>query len=159
VLPLNPDALAVASDILAVQIAAYRVEGALIGISDFAPLNSTVEEIASSVDVFIGVHLADRLVGVARIESLDGHPAAEIASLVVHPEFHRQGIGRLLLQHVIATRGRDGLRVSTAEHNAPALGLYRQMGFRFEAAWTPPGVSFRVVRLLLDGRQPTPPKP
>jgi ribosomal protein S18 acetylase RimI-like enzyme len=151
-LALNSNVLAIASEILAVQIAAYRVESALIGISDFAPLNSTVEEIASSVDAFVGVHLADRLVAVARIEALPGHPAAEIASLVVHPEFHRQGIGRLLLLHVIETHGANGLRVATAEHNEPALGLYRQLGFRIEAAWTPPGETFRVVRLLLDSQ-------
>jgi [ribosomal protein S18]-alanine N-acetyltransferase len=56
----------------------------------------------------------------------------DIHNIAVHPDFRRQGIGRLLLEQVIdAARRQERLRVTLDVRcsNAPAQNLYRSFGF------------------------------
>jgi len=56
----------------------------------------------------------------------------DIHNIAVHPHFRRQGIGRLLLEQVIAAaRRQESLRVTLDVRfsNAPAQNLYRSFGF------------------------------
>ncbi len=56
----------------------------------------------------------------------------DIHNIAVHPDFRRQGIGRLLLEQVVAAaRGQERLRVTLDVRlsNAPAQNLYRSFGF------------------------------
>src|SRR5262249_47413621 len=56
----------------------------------------------------------------------------EIKALAVDPAFHRQGVGRGLLDAVIAEARADGMRKLTLRvlgHNAPARALYAAQGF------------------------------
>ena len=56
----------------------------------------------------------------------------DIHNIAVHPDFRRQGIGRLLLEQVVdAARRQDRLRVTLDVRfsNAPAQNLYRSFGF------------------------------
>jgi [ribosomal protein S18]-alanine N-acetyltransferase len=56
----------------------------------------------------------------------------DIHNIAVHPDFRRQGIGRLLLEQVVAAARRLGrLRVTLDVRfsNAPAQNLYRKFGF------------------------------
>jgi ribosomal-protein-alanine N-acetyltransferase len=56
----------------------------------------------------------------------------DIHNIAVHPDFRRHGIGRLLLEHVVAAaRRQDRLRVTldVRSSNAPAQNLYRNFGF------------------------------
>lgn len=56
----------------------------------------------------------------------------DIHNIAVHPDFRRQGIGRLLLEQVVAAaRCQDRLRVTLDVRfsNAPAQNLYRSFGF------------------------------
>ena len=56
----------------------------------------------------------------------------DIHNIAVHPDFRRQGIGRLLLEQVVAAaRRQDRLRVTLDVRfsNAPAQSLYRSFGF------------------------------
>ena len=52
-----------------------------------------------------------------------------IASLVVDPDYCRQGLARLLLRHVISIYAKDFLQVETATGNRPAMALYASLGF------------------------------
>jgi ribosomal-protein-alanine N-acetyltransferase len=56
----------------------------------------------------------------------------DIHNIAVHPNFRRQGIGRLLLEQVVAAaRRQDRVRVTLDVRfsNAPAQNLYRSFGF------------------------------
>jgi [ribosomal protein S18]-alanine N-acetyltransferase len=56
----------------------------------------------------------------------------DIHNIAVHPDFRRQGIGRLLLEQVVAAaRGQERLRVTLDVRlsNAQAQNLYRSFGF------------------------------
>jgi ribosomal-protein-alanine N-acetyltransferase len=56
----------------------------------------------------------------------------DIHNIAVHPDFRRQGIGRLLLEQVVAAaRRQDRVRVTLDVRfsNAPAQNLYRGFGF------------------------------
>ena len=56
----------------------------------------------------------------------------DIHNIAVHPDFRRQGIGRLLLEQVVdAARRQERLRVTLDVRfsNAPAQSLYRNFGF------------------------------
>ncbi len=56
----------------------------------------------------------------------------DIHNIAVHPDFRRQGIGRLLLEQVVdLARRQERLRVTLDVRfsNAPAQNLYRSFGF------------------------------
>lgn len=56
----------------------------------------------------------------------------DIHNIAVHPDFRRQGIGRLLLEQVVdSARHQERLRVTLDVRfsNAPAQNLYRSFGF------------------------------
>jgi [ribosomal protein S18]-alanine N-acetyltransferase len=56
----------------------------------------------------------------------------DIHNIAVHPDFRRQGIGRLLLEQVVAAaRRQERLRVTLDVRfsNASAQSLYRRFGF------------------------------
>jgi len=56
----------------------------------------------------------------------------DIHNIAVHPDFRRQGIGRLLLEQVVdSARRQERVRVTLDVRfsNAPAQNLYRSFGF------------------------------
>jgi ribosomal protein S18 acetylase RimI-like enzyme len=61
----------------------------------------------------------------------------ELLAIVVDPGVRRSGIGRHLLAAVLQEAKRTGVRkvwLNVAASNTPALGLFRQAGFRTERA-------------------------
>jgi GNAT superfamily N-acetyltransferase len=74
---------------------------------------------------------------------------AELAFLVIDP-YQGHGIGRLLMEHLIAIAREKGLRVLTAEvlpENAAMLRLFNDFGFR-----PVPQRDFSAVHLVLELR-------
>lgn len=127
--PLDHRELAVAICIHAVLKLAYAQEAALLQLRHFAPLDRTVEDIRSSQEFFLGALHGQELLGVLSIGPDDEPGQISIASLVVHPVHQRQGIARALMLE--ALRRGEGMvfSVSTGAQNAPALALYRGLGF------------------------------
>ncbi len=57
---------------------------------------------------------------------------AEILTIAVRPAFQRRGIGRMLMDHVIARAHADRVAsffLEVDETNPPAMTLYRRLGF------------------------------
>jgi len=57
---------------------------------------------------------------------------AHIATIAVHPEFRRQGIGRALLTHALLAAAEQGARAAVLEvraSNLIAQEMYRKFGF------------------------------
>ena len=58
--------------------------------------------------------------------------ACELARIGVNPSFKKQGIGTIILQHIIAEmkkQGFDGMRFIVSKTNPAALALYDKNGF------------------------------
>ena len=75
----------------------------------------------------------DMLAGFAALKAL-GDGEAEVKSMRAAPEARGTGVGRALLDHIIAEAEARGyarlyLETGTAPLHQPAIGLYRQRGF------------------------------
>jgi ribosomal protein S18 acetylase RimI-like enzyme len=123
--------IAVASNVHAVQMAAYALEAALLQVTaqEFPPLQRSTEDLQSDGSQYIAVHLGEELIAAASVELSDDGRCACIASFVVAPEFQRQGVGKKLLADIVRRNAFAELTVNTAVKNLPALGLYRQFEF------------------------------
>jgi putative acetyltransferase len=76
---------------------------------------------------------AGRLAGIGALKTL-GDGTAEIKSMRTHPDHLRQGVGTVLLLHMIAQARAHGLVRLSLETGSgpafePALALYRRHGF------------------------------
>jgi len=127
---------AIAEAIRSVHALAYAQEAKLLGLTDFPPMHVSTAQIQRSLERFIAASVGRDLVGAVGVEpagtaSWAGGPLhdAHIASLVVHPAFQRQHIGRRLVAAAIALVDGQPITVATARANVPALRLYAQHGF------------------------------
>ncbi len=59
----------------------------------------------------------------------------DISAFTVHPRSFRRGLGSRVLSYLLGIFGQEGLTVSTAAANLPALGLYQKHGFRLCREW------------------------
>lgn len=132
--PLDHRHPAVAAEINRVMRAGYMIEATLLGVADFVPVRRTAVDIAAARSLFLGAFLADRLVAVAEIETRRTG-AANIASLVVHPDHFRKGLGTALLGHIVASHGDRDITVTTGIQNEPALRLYARFDFGTHSQW------------------------
>ena len=82
--------------------------------------------------------------------------------LYVSPTYHRQGIGRSLMHHVLPKLGKNAY-LTTALENADGVAFYQAMGFRISATFpgSCQGCACTCVRLTWPGgdREAIPPKP
>lgn len=86
-------------------------------------------EIAAMLDdtIAVGAWAGEQLVGFVRVVS-DEHFRAFLEDVVVHPDFQRRGIGRLLLDRVLAELDTiDVVSLFCAPHLVP---FYKAAGFR-----------------------------
>lgn len=86
----------------------------------------TVRLVAEQQDDLIGFVIGDR----RRHRDLGW-----IASIGVHPEYRRQGIGRQLLEACEQAIGMNRLRLSLRPTNQEALALYHSEGYREVDRW------------------------
>lgn len=119
-------------------LVACVAEGASLGF--LAPLSG--EEAASWWSQFprAGVTLLvaerdGRIVGTAQLhdaESANGAHRGEVAKLLVHPAFRRQGIARALMSHLEAEARAAGktLLVLDTREGDPSNDLYQSLGYR-----------------------------
>lgn len=137
----------VAAAIVAVQQAAYQIEAELIGFAEIPRLADTAADIAALDMVLIGaVDADDALVGLVGYQRVDD--LIDIDRLAVLPTYGGRGIATTLLTEV-HSRESDAptFEVSTGAANAPAIGLYRKLGYcevgRFEIPDGPAMVTLR----------------
>jgi ribosomal-protein-alanine N-acetyltransferase len=60
-------------------------------------------------------------------------PDLQILAIATHPDFRGRGIGRQMLDHVLATAAGAGCQIASLEvraSNAPAIALYEHAGFK-----------------------------
>lgn len=82
---------------------------------------------------FWSVWHGPRIAGIGALRVIDEY-RGEIKSMRTHPDFLRQGVGVLLVRHIIAVARARGLTILSLETGSgpafePALALYRAHGF------------------------------
>ncbi|WP_119394773.1 GNAT family N-acetyltransferase [Salinibius halmophilus] len=110
------------------RLQAYAVEAKLLGVEYLPPMTQALSDFIKEPDRHWGIFGANQLqAGI----SCDGN---QITSLVVHPNYFRQGLASQLLSHVLPRQAY--WLVMTGAANTPALLLYQKHGFtlskRFE---------------------------
>ena len=127
--PLAHHEPAVAQQIHAVLLLAHAQEARLLQVSDFVPMARRPEDIQASGDYFLGALRGDTLLGCLGLGPDDEPGQISIAALVVHPAHQRQGVASALMAEALRRGAGMVLSVATAAKNAPALALYRGLGF------------------------------
>ncbi|GAA1294320.1 hypothetical protein GCM10009609_74470 [Pseudonocardia aurantiaca] len=137
-----------AAELLTLQVAAYRVEAALIGSHAIPALHETPATLVAAGLGWIGCRDGEGLLGAAAIAETT--EIIELDRLVVAPRAFRRGIGRRLLAAVVELAEHRSVVVSTGRDNVPARALYARGVPRDGRARGRPGIVDRLVRARLD---------
>ena len=111
----------------------YAVEAKLLNAVDFPPLKRPLTDYLNSKTEFFGYTKGKALAGVIEIDH--NNRFTHINSLVVHPAFFRQGVGRALMEYVFNTFDSKLFVVETGLENRPATELYKKFGFKEVKQW------------------------
>ncbi|NUW35020.1 GNAT family N-acetyltransferase [Nonomuraea sp. SMC257] len=125
---ISPHSDPFGQELLDLQHAAYAVEAELIGDDRIPPLHETLDALRAEPLTWLGAFDDDGglLGAVAWEESPD---EIDVNRLIVHPRAHRRGIGRALVEQVMARAAGRRVIVSTGRDNVPARSLYERLGF------------------------------
>lgn len=109
---------------------------------------------ASEVTVW-SVWCGDRISGIGALRQFDA-TGGEVKSMRTHPAFLRQGVGRMVLDRIIAVARQRGLRRLSLETGSgvafeAAVAFYRQAGFQEGSAFSEyrPNAFSRFFHLIL----------
>ncbi|MCV2883683.1 GNAT family N-acetyltransferase [Aestuariibacter sp. AA17] len=127
----------VAEQIYSLFQRAYRIEAEVVDCDEqyFPPLLRSQQDIQRASTAFYGLYLADRIAGIVEMNVELG--ALDIESLVVSPEYFRQGVAGSMLTFALGEFEYRRARVETAAANMPAIALYKKYGFIEYKTWTP----------------------
>jgi ribosomal protein S18 acetylase RimI-like enzyme len=128
ILTINQKDQKTAETIRSVFQASYTIEAKLLKATDFPPLKRRLEEFIESRNAFYGYYMEDTLTGVVEVKAEESN--THIQSLVVHPNFFRNGIGSALVQFVLENYPTNTFTVETGLANEPAKDLYYGFHFR-----------------------------
>lgn len=130
---LNNKDLVAAKSMQVVFQASYKIEAELLNATDFPPLKRPLEGYINSENLFYGFYKDQELAGV--VEIIDAKTYTHVRSLVIHPNFFRQGIAQQLMEFVLATFKSNLFVVETGVDNVPASKLYLKLGFAEVKQW------------------------
>lgn len=115
--------------ILKVQLAAYKVEAAIMGFDEIPPLYDTMDTLRVCGETFYGYFIEDTLVGIISYKIEE--KMLDIYRIAVNPNFFRRGIANQLISYIEnINKDISKLIVSTGRENKPAISLYFNKGFR-----------------------------
>ena len=91
---------------------------------------SVASELENRLSLWLVAMDGDRIAGYVGSQSVLDE--ADMMNVAVHPDYRRQGIGRdlvLALAEALQKKGIRGLMLEVRQSNAPAIALYKQLGF------------------------------
>ncbi|MFL1897231.1 GNAT family N-acetyltransferase [Aquimarina sp. 2-A2] len=142
-----------AKEIYRVFQVSYRIEADILKAENFPPLQRTVLDLQESPTAFYGFYKAGQMAAV--IEVKEEKDNTHIQSLVVDPDYFRQGIGKRLMDFVMEQNTNAIYTVETGVDNEPACSLYKSLGFIEVQQWdTSFGV--RKIRFKKGSNKKTP---
>ncbi|BDB40681.1 MULTISPECIES: ribosomal protein S18-alanine N-acetyltransferase [Mycobacterium] len=108
-----------------------ELEALLFEGDDPWPAVAFERELASKTNHYVAARSGETLVGYAGITRLGRVPPFEyeVHTIGVDPAFQGQGIGRRLLDELLAFAEGGVVYLEVRTDNEPAIGLYRSVGF------------------------------
>ncbi len=122
-----------AKKIYSIFQSAYKIEAKLLNVTDFPPLERTVNNFISSNNTFFAYF--NHTVILAIIEIDCQNISTHIQSLVVDPSEFRKGIARKLTNYILKNYKSQLFTVETGLNNVPAIQLYKSIGFQEIKRW------------------------
>ncbi|MEP0986591.1 N-acetyltransferase [Ekhidna sp.] len=114
--------------------ASYAVEAKLLGAeNNFPPLKRPLSGFLNAETEFYGYQKGEHIAGVIEIKA--EAEKIHIQSLVVSPDFFRQGIASELLIFLFHNFQSEEYTVETGAANGPAIALYERFGFKQVKQW------------------------
>jgi len=130
---LNNQDIEIARKMKVVFHASYAIEAVLLQAENFPPLQREIPGYMGTETEFYGFWKDEEL---AAVVELHFEPSQiHIQSLVVDPNYFRQGIGRKLVQYVFDSFSSEMYMVETGSANGPAIALYESLGFQLVLEW------------------------
>lgn len=128
ILPIDLSNVSDATELLALQRRAYRVEAALVGSNEIPPLHETAAELQACGETFLVARVGGLLSGAISWRFERG--TIDVHRLFVEPRHFRRGVASALLRAALASEpGARRATVQTGAANAPATALYEREGF------------------------------
>ena len=125
---LNHKRIPISEQIRAVFQVSYPVEAALLKAVNFPTLHRSLNDFLNSETEFFGYWKEQELAAVIEVKR---EPAStHIQSLVVAPQFFRQGLASALLEFVLNSYHTSTFTVETGLANGPATDLYQRFLFK-----------------------------
>jgi [ribosomal protein S18]-alanine N-acetyltransferase len=108
-----------------------ELEARLFDGDDPWPASAFIHEMASRHNHYVAARAGDKLVGYAGIARLGLLPPHEyeVHTIGVDPAYQGQGIGRRLLDALLAYAKKGAVYLEVRTDNAAAIALYRGAGF------------------------------
>lgn len=109
-----------------------ELEATLFGGDDPWPEAAFVRELAAPHNCYVAARVDCTLVGYAGMARLGRTPPFEyeIHTIGVDPDYQRHGIGRAMMDHLLAVAGDDAVvHLEVRTDNEPAIALYQSLGF------------------------------
>ena len=91
---------------------------------------------AFAQDTCIAAYLGEKVVGVAIADVREWNKTLWMWEFHVHPDYHRRGIGWLMMEEMVCVAKREGVRVivcETQSTNVPAIRFYQAMDFTMDS--------------------------
>ena len=132
-------------EILKLQYDAFLSEADLLDNYSIQPLTQTLAEIEQEFAEKIFLKATDdeqgKIIGSVRASIDKG--VALIGKLIVHPDYQRQGIGKLLLSAIEKEAGQKRCELFTSAQSPRNLQFYNKMGYKalYEKEFAP-GLKF-----------------
>ncbi len=111
----------------------YTIEAKMLKSINFPPLNRTVSQFLISKTKFYAFYNREIICGIIEIDHNDN--LTHIQSLVVDPEYFRQGIARKLVAYILSIYNSKIITVETGLKNIPAIKLYKSFNFKEKKQW------------------------
>lgn len=123
----------IASQIREIFQCSYQVEAELLNAVNFPPLQRKLSDFINSTSEFYAYYKSNFIAGVVEVKNQKD--LTHIQSLVVHPKYFRQGIGKKLVQFILEKYMATIFTVETGLKNYPAIKLYRSFNFQEQGQW------------------------
>lgn len=124
---INHQNASIAKGIYHVFQDSYAVEAKILKAVDFPPLKRSIDNFINSQTLFFGFNKDHNLSAVIELDIKK--TVIHIQSLVVDPNYFRQGIAGKLINHVFDNFKAKLYTVETGADNVPAIKLYEKFGF------------------------------